>query len=304
MAMPLELSPGLRAWAGSFVGATDPDFAALPGGYGTGPRGRITGRGGMAFVKATPLHAPHVDDDRTEAMVLVDLPPRVGAPSLLGAREQDGWHVTVTEHVDGVHPREPWRLQDLTAVLEHIRAMHEALAGHPLPPVPSVAERMRGRATTWSRLASGAMPSMGAEALTPWEREHLDRLADAESTFPMLVAEPQLLHFDLRHDNILMSSSGSIRILDWGRASAGPAWVDVVCMLLESAVDAPSLEPVFAEATRRWSPEPVAVDSFLATLASYWRGVVASPADAPPELTRRRLRSLAATEEWLAERWR
>jgi len=61
---------------------------------------------------------------------------------------------------------------------------------------------------------------------------------------------------------------------------------------------------VFAEATRRWSPEPVAVDSFLATLASYWRGVVASPADAPPELTRRRLRSLAATEEWLAERWR
>lgn len=302
MALPAALPPSLQAWIRALLGDREPDFVPLAGGFGDGIRGGVGALGRRVFLKAVPSHTPSAEDARTEAIVVPALPRQAGAPILLGVREEDGWHVAVSEFVDGVHPHEPWQREQLAIASAHVLRMHEALATVPAPAIPTVADRMRGRATTWSRLASGERPPTLHDHGTAWERANIDRLASWETAFPALVAEAHLVHFDLRHDNILFTSRGDVRVLDWGRASLGPAWVDPVCMLLESEVSASTLQPLFAETERRCAADPEAVNALLAVLSSYWHGAIAEDTGASEELTGRRRRSLAAAQHWLRER--
>ena len=48
----------------------------------------------------------------------------------------------------------------------------------------------------------------------------------------------QLLHWDIRVDNLLRPAAGRIVFVDWGAAAAGPAWVDPLLARLER-VDQP-----------------------------------------------------------------
>lgn len=289
------LTSAVVRWIESVLPGVRPVFEPVVGGFGAGVRGRVGDAGVCAFLKATP--AEDAADDRVEALVLHALPLEAGAPALLGTTEIDGWTLTLTEFIDGTPPDEPWADVRLAQALAHVSAMHDTLARLVPPSLPTVAQRMQGRATYWTRTAAGApLP------LTAWERRHLDRLADGEAAFPPLAHERHVLHFDLRHDNFLFEGH-NVRVLDWGRACLGPAWIDIVCLLLESDVHAPSLEKVFADATAHVAPDPAQVDAFLAVLASYWRDASRPDAPAHPGLRERRLRSLAATESWLAERW-
>ncbi|MFE6734266.1 phosphotransferase [Microbacterium sp. NPDC057650] len=291
------MTPAALRWIDSIVPGITPIIEPVAGGFGAGIRGRLGHVGYRAFLKATPADRTSAADDRVEGAVLSALPAAAGAPTLLGTTEIDGWTFTLTEFVDGTMPEEPWLDDDLRRALAHVTTMHSAFDAIDPPPVPTVAARMQGRASFWSRAVAGEpMP------LSTWERRHLDRLVGCETAFPSLVSERHLLHFDLRHDNFLFEGH-QVHVLDWGRACLGPAWVDIVCLLLESEVEAPSLESVFAAATAHLAPDRAQVDAFLATLASYWRDTARTEVLAPPGMHERRLRSLAATEAWLGERW-
>ena len=49
---------------------------------------------------------------------------------------------------------------------------------------------------------------------------------------------PHLAHWDIRVDNLLRRTDGSVVFVDWGMAARGPAWVDPLLARLERVEDA------------------------------------------------------------------
>jgi thiamine kinase-like enzyme len=140
--------------------------------------------------------------------------------------------------------------------------------------------------------------------LGEWERSALSRLAAVEGRWEELVRGSSLLHFDPRHDNLRITHDQQVWFLDWGRACLGPAWVDPVCLLLESSIGDLDADELFLSTELGAAADPAAVDAFLVVLASYWRHIALQPADAAEEWIRRRQqRSGDATIRWLRKRW-
>lgn len=280
--------------------AGNDQFNALTGGYSGGVTG-ILGR--VLFVKAVPSDDPAFADLRIEARVAAGLSGHVSTPVLRLGEMLDGWFVLAFDVAPGRMPNEPWQRDDLDLVLHALDAATDALTPSPVPALPTVTQRMRGRCTTFRLLHAGeARDAFTPDHLHEWERRNLRRLAELEGLAETALVGQTLLHFDLRHDNLLIDDR-TITFLDWGRASIGPAWVDVACLLLESAVDGAGLDTLFRSTRRGSAADPTEVDMLLTLFASYWRHAATLSADSAPGLQARRHFSAQATLNWLADRW-
>ncbi|MFC4005840.1 phosphotransferase [Nonomuraea purpurea] len=275
-------------------------FEVRQGGFSYGVLGVATPAGGEhVFVKAVPGDA--AADYRTEALVAAALPAGVPAPRLLFSCEAGGWVLLCSQVAPGRVPHEPWHPRELSAVLDLLAACAREVTPSPLGGLPTVAERMAGRCEIWQDLAEGSATA----ALGDWERDHLPRLADVERGWAELVTGDTLLHFDPRFDNVLIDEHGTARLVDWGRACLGPAWTDLVCLLLESDLGEPDPEAVFAAHPLGAHAPPERVDALLVALAGYWTRTAALPGPAhAPHLRQRREHSRRATLAWLHTRWR
>jgi Ser/Thr protein kinase RdoA (MazF antagonist) len=225
----------------------------------------------------------------------------VPAPRLRFTGEVAGWLVLAFDAVRGRNPREPWEPGDLALVLDALALAAPALTPSPVPGLATVADRMRGRHELWAAVAAG---TADVKTVGAWERRHVDRLAALEQGFEALVTGPGLVHFDLRHSNVLVDVEGRVSFVDWGRACLGPSWVDVVCLLLESAVAADRLDALFTAHPLARGAEPDAVDALLAVLLGHWT----LDAPRPPHpfirgLRERQEQSRRATRGWLQQRW-
>lgn len=301
----LDLPAGVRARVSQELGAPAVEFEAVAGGFSDGVVGIVTIAGTRVFIKAVPTHSGAAADYRIEAAVSQALPAAVPTPRLRFSFEQDGWVLLCFDAIDGLHPREPWRTSELRSVCNTLDAIGSALSSFDTSELPTVADRMHGRCLTWTALAeAGSYERLGIEDLSPWERRYLDRLAQVESSWHRHLVGGELLHFDLRFDNIMLAPTGAVWFLDWGRACTGPGWVDLVCLLLESDLGLINPETAFLASTLGQSADPVAVDAFLVALASNWRhsASVVPPAHAP-HLQCRRIRSRDQTLAWLGRRW-
>ena len=299
--LPASARAGIEGRLGGAVSAFEP----AAGGFSDGVLGLGTAAAGRVFIKAVPNDSSSAADYRIEAAVSRLLPSGFPTPQLRFTFEQAGWLILCFDAVDGRHPTEPWTAGQLDAVLRTLHACGSALSCAAPPGLPTVADRMKGRCRTWRSLAeTGIHDQLGVEDLSAWERDHLGRLAQVEDGWEHHVDGQDLLHFDLRFDNIMLAPGGDVLFLDWGRACAGPRWIDVVCLLLESdlgAIDAPAM---FAAHTIESSPGSRAVDAFLVALASNWRHSAAEPPPPhAPGLQARRVRSRDQTLAWLAHRW-
>lgn len=256
-----SLPAGVAAWAKAQLAGADAGWRDVDAGYSGGMTGIVSTESRTAFLKAVPVDSPASADYVTEAVVLASLPPTVGAAELFGHATIDGWRVLLTEFVRGRQPREPWEPDTLNTVLRALDQATYELTPSPVLGLPSIAERMHGRAITWRALRDVAHGfALHRDDLSDWERRNLGRLADAEGIWQRIVAGDALLHFDLRHDNILIDEADRPRFLDWGRACTGPAWVDVVCLLLESEVPSGTWEDLFLATDRGRAADPDAVD--------------------------------------------
>jgi hypothetical protein len=286
----------LRAALEQRTGEPVVHFAPAVGGSG-GVTGIVRSTNDRYFVKAVPLSSPWIDDCRTEAAIRSPHSPR-----LRWSAECAGFFVLVFDVAPGQEPDEPWRERDLQRVLaatDHLDATAGSLT------LPTVADRMRGRCTTWQDLTvRGVRDRLTTHHLSGWERRNLKRLAELEAEWEGLVVGDHLLHFDLRHDNLRLTDDGGVRVLDWGRACLGPDWVDPVCLLLESSIGLLDAEKLFLQSSRGQAADPVAVDAFLVALASYWRHAGSQPAGATTRRMRaRQVRSGEATVKWSRSRW-
>ncbi|MEV4248482.1 phosphotransferase [Streptosporangium canum] len=105
-----------------------------------------------------------------------------------------------------------------------------------------------------------------------------------------------LPHCDPRSDNILIGPCGTARLVDWGHTCTGPAWGDLVCLLLQSDPGDADPEEIFVGHPVGEAAEPKWVDAFLVALAGYWTHTASLPGLAhAPHLHDRREHSRQAT---------
>ena len=297
-----ELPLGVRAAVEDVLGSRVVDAVSQPGGFSPGSADRVvTADGRRAFVKAVSgsLKVMSPVLHRREITVSAALPPSPAVPALLGSHDDGDWVALVLADVDGRHPRVPWD----PAELEAVRSALEVVAAAPLTDGlaglsgtgAGFAEDFAG----WHRLRADPDPG-----LEPWCARHLDRLVEVADRGEAALAGDQLVHGDVRADNLLLRPDGSVVVVDWPWATRGAAWFDRLALLVNVGLydaDAP-----LEDLRTAWLPEVEAadVDAVLAGLAAYFVDVARRP-DPPGLPTVRAFQRAqgAVVLRWLHQRW-
>ena len=271
----------LRAEVEARLGGTVVEAVTQPGGFSPGVAARLRLAGGRrAFVKAVGPE-PNPDSPgahRSEARMMAALPRSAPAPRLLWSLDRHGWVALAFEDVDGAHPAQPWRPDQLRRVLEMVAAMAAALTPAP-PGIPLIVDRVRDSFVGWRRLAAAnAAGDDDLAGLDPWAARPLQRLADLEAGWPAATEGPTLLHSDLRADNLLLTPTRVVAV-DWPWACVGAAWVDLLLLLPSVAMQGgPDPEPTFATHPVAAGADPAAVTTALGA----WAGFLIDGSRQPP----------------------
>ncbi|HYQ66332.1 MAG TPA: aminoglycoside phosphotransferase family protein [Actinophytocola sp.] len=220
-----DLPGDVRDAVADILGGEVVEAVSQSGGFSPGSADRVrTTDGRRAFVKAVSAaqneHSP--DFHRREARVTAALPPSAPTPTLLGAYDDGDWVALVLTDVEGRHPATPWRDDDLAST----RVALDGLARIEAPPdLPAAAEHLEPDFTGWHRLR--ADPS----SLDEWTAAHLDELCRLAEHGLTALAGDTLTHTDIRADNLLIGSDGTVTVIDWPHATRGPAWLDTLMLL-------------------------------------------------------------------------
>ena len=108
--------------------------------------------------------------------------------------------------------------------------------------------------------------------LPPWARARLPELVALESRLPAYAdaAATGLIHCDLRVDNVLIDTAGRAWICDWNWLCHGPAWFDLVGLLITGYASGLDADVAFAAHPAAAGAPPDALDVTLAALSGYF----------------------------------
>ena len=294
--LPERVRAATEAWLGSPVASA----TTQPTGFSPGVAARLACADGRRyFVKAVSAEPNPTSPayHRREARIVGALPATTPVPRLLWTYDDGDWVLLVFEDVAGTHPAEPWRDDELARVLAAMAEVAALLTPSPIR-TRTAGDLLARDICSWRRLLA-APP----EALDPWSRRHLPRLAELDARAPAAIAGDTLVHFDIRGDNVLLAADRVV-VLDWPHASIGAAWADLVCFAPSVAMQG---GPAPAELARRYPPIAAAavadVDAVLAAVAGFFTARALEPP--PPGLPTLRPFQAAQAEvarAWLAER--
>ena len=94
------------------------------------------------------------------------------------------------------------------------------------------------------------------------------------------VEPTSLCHFDIRNDNLLLTSHGEVVIIDWGMARLGPEWVDLA--LLAVQLPTPTLGDALLGGSLSSADSRVVTDFFIAFAGSQsWNAQQPAPPGLP-----------------------
>ncbi|TDD98839.1 phosphotransferase [Jiangella asiatica] len=275
-----ELPAAVRAGVEDVLGA--PVVAAVnqSGGFSPGLAARVRCEdGSRAFVKAvgTPLNPESPGIYRAEAAVVARMPTEAPVPRLRGTHDDGDWVALVfDEVVDGRMPHDPWRADELRAVVDAVVELAETLTPCPVPDLRPASAAMRGEMLCYRELAADPPGD-----LDPWERRHLDRLADLARSALDHVDGDALVHFDLRADNVLLEGS-RVWFVDWPWAFRGAAWIDSATLLINAAYHGHDPEPYLDGHPLIAGADPEHVTALLAGMTGFFGAYARRPA--PPGL--------------------
>jgi len=279
--------PGrVRAWVGDALGSSVASWSDQVGGMSPGCATRVVGADGTrAFVKAVGVElnpdTPTLFRREIEVLRLIGEDPLWA--SLLATYEEEGWVALLLEDVPGGHPdlADDGQMAELLAATDRLVAR---LADVPLPPGPLASDigspglvDARARFRDWSA-ALEHLDELPGELVPESLRSQPERLRQLVARLDDGGTD-QLLHWDVRVDNLLRPAPGRIVFVDWGAAAVGPAWVDPLLARLErvdqpwfdvSTASSPVLDDVSDEMVTGWL---VAFGAYLA-----WRSTQ-GPAD-------------------------
>jgi thiamine kinase-like enzyme len=292
--LPASVRAAVEDWLGSRVVSARTQAS----GFSPGVAARLrTADGRRVFVKAVGpkpnRESPAIH--RQEAAIVPLLPERAPVPRLLWGYDEGeaGWVLLLFEDVEGRHPREPWREEELDRVLDALRHLAHVLTPAPVRPI-SAGVQFERNICGWQRLQQE--PPAG---LDDWSRRHLEALAALEAGAGEAVAGDTLLHLDVRADNLLLTPD-RVFVVDWPHACVGAAWVDLICF-------APSVEMQGGPAPevlldRYLAGQPVDPDAITAAVAAL-AGLFTHRALQPPPPGLPTVRAFQAAQGEVARRW-
>lgn len=180
---------------------------------------------GSYFVKAMHESSPRASIEliREEHLVLSRKVQSYPIPSLVHTVEQSGWIVLVTEAVSGVPLDQRADEAGLVAALDALVVLRERNVAQN-DWLPRVAERYEGLLShvpqmlhRWPGLAGKSSP--------------VEVSARAERAVSAASAGDELVHGDLRGDNVLVEASGRAWLVDWAWGCRGQVWADAVTLM-------------------------------------------------------------------------
>lgn len=233
-----EIPVHVRAWVDEQLDSRVLTAATQAGGMSPGCAARLrTDDGRTAFVKAvgTALNPRTPSLFRHEIAILSELTPAPYRPDVLATYDDGDWVALLLEDVDGRHP-------DLSDPVEaDVVWTTVATQSRELTPPPdgvtldTLAEGVRVWAGGWASMADDPAP------LPPWARPRIGEFTERLATLPDRMPTESLCHWDIRDDNLLLGSDGTVTIVDWGMARLGPTWADLF-MLSMAWVDQPEFD--------------------------------------------------------------
>lgn len=166
------------------------------------------------------------------------------APALLWHLDDvAGWNVLAFEYVEGRHPSYAPGSPDLPAVIAAIDALGDL-----------------------------SCPDVPIKDATRW-RSYLDEGDTA------VLAGDTLSHTDYNPANLLVTDTGSVRMIDWAWPTRAAAWIDPGCLVLWliASGHSPAQAEEWAARTRAWSSAaPEALDVFARVNVRVWDEITAN----------------------------
>ncbi|MGI5243095.1 hypothetical protein [Dactylosporangium sp. CA-139066] len=208
---------------------------------------RLRTAAGTVFCKALPADHRWVWTQAREAAIAPHL--HSVAPRLIGRIETGGWDVLLFEAIEGRHADYRPGSPDLPAVA----TLLDAIAATPCPAIP-----LRD----------------AAERLQDYVRDQAELRFFTGTT---------LLHTDLNNANIIINA-GQARIVDWGWATRGAAWLDAAywTVWLTAAGHTPADAESWTSVISTWSAAPSeGLDAFADAQARLWSQIAGNTADDP-----------------------
>lgn len=291
-----HLHPDVRAAVERRLGSPVREAASQGAGFTPGFASCLTGEdGSQIFVKAASkqaqrtIAASYAEEARKLRLMPDDLP----APRLLWAEEDDRWVVLGLEHVEGRNPARPWLRDDLDRCLGALTAAATATRGIPagLDLLP-LHEDLPRLLTGWDAV-------VGAGADWP----HLEEARALAHSYADLPDAEHLIHADARDDNFILAADGRTLICDWNWPALGPAWQDLVDLLVTAHGDGLDADALLGQHPLAAGAPAEHVDAWLAALCGYM--VEADSRPVPPSsplLGVHRRWWAAALWSWLSQR--
>jgi aminoglycoside phosphotransferase len=275
-----------------------------PGGFSPGVAARLRlADGRRVFVKAVSA-VPNAEAPafhRREAAIVAALPPSAPVPRLLWSMDEgdDGWVVLAFDDIEGWQPAQPWRAAELQRVLGALAELARLLTPTPVsvPPARHASTAFAGRIRGWQELRDD--DPLGRARLDPWSSRHLDRLAALEAEAVAAVEGDTLLHFDVRADNLLLTSE-RVWFVDWPHAAIGAGWVEPILFAPSVTMQGgPPPEQILRRAAAEADPSSIAITATIASVAGFFTRESVQPP--PPGLPT--LRAFQAAQAEVALSW-
>ena len=280
-----EVPDRVRAWVDHALGSPVASWADQVGGMSPGCATRVVGAdGSRAFVKAVGAElnpdSPVLFRREIERLRLIGEDPLWAG--LRSAYDEEGWVALLLDDLPGGHPdlADDEQMADLLSATDQLVARLGRF--HPADPVlapdigiPGVIDA-RARFRDWVRALDhlGELPDDLVPAAV---RSRPDRLR--ELVAPLAEGgTTQLLHWDIRIDNLLRPAAGRIVFVDWGAAAIGPSWVDPLLARLER-VDEPWFDASLGASPALAEVGDDLVTGWLVAFGTHlaWRSLQGSP---------------------------
>ena len=242
---------------------------------------------------------------RREIEITIALPNSVPVPRLLWSYDEgeNGWVVLLFEDVDGRHPIQPWRLDELHRVIAAMGELTTSLTPSPLPAavIGTAGDLFSTAINGWRRIRDECPILLGR--VDEWSARHLETLIAVEGTVNDAVEGDTLLNLDVRGDNILLTPDRTW-FVDWPHARVGAAWLDVVAFAPSVTMQGgPPPDEVISRHSACRAADRDAVTAALVSLAGFFTYQALQPP--PPGLpTVRAFQDAqgAVAREWVAQR--